>query len=114
MKAKSTSIGSGSKREKTDPLYVIFEQHLYNFQDSTADRKVFIAGIVGEYIAFLRQKNIAVPKSLEPAILEELCEQVNIMLTKKIYGCGSIEDFTRTVPTTRRKRAKQRYQRIVG
>jgi len=114
MKAKTTSTGSAPKPVKTDPLYVIFEQHLYNFQDSTADRKAFIAGIVGEYIGFLRQKNIAVPKSLEPAILEELSEQVNLMLTKKIYGCGSIEDFTRTVPTTRRKRAKQRYQRIVG
>ena len=115
MKSKaSPSTCSSSNPEKIDPLYVIFEQHLYNFQDSTSDRKTFIAGIVGEYIGFLRQKNIAVPKSLEPAIVDELSDQVNLMLTKKIYGCLSIADFTRTATRTRRKRVRQRYQRVVG
>jgi hypothetical protein len=116
MKAKATSssTSSGPNAEKADPLYVIFEQHLYNFQDSDSDRKTFICGIVTDYLGFLRQKNIAVPKSLEPAIVEELSEQVNIMLMKKIYGCPTIEDFTRSIPKTRKKRARQRYQRMVG
>ncbi|NDD92183.1 hypothetical protein EBZ37_08870 [bacterium] len=115
MKAKSSNPTSSSpKTDKIDPLYVIFEQHLYNFQDSDSDRKTFIYGIVSEYLLFLRQKNIAVPKSLEAAISEELAEQVNTMLTKKIYGCLSIEDFQKDIPKTRKKRVRQRYQRMVG
>jgi hypothetical protein len=115
MKLKATSsTGSGSKSEKTDPLYVIFEQHLYNFQDSDSDRKTFIFGIVTEYLGFLRQKNIAVPESLVPAIAEELAEQVNIMMTKKIYGCLTVDEFNKGIPKTRKRRARQRYQRLVG
>ena len=115
MKAKrSTPTSSGPKTEKIDPLFVIFEQHLYNFQDSDSDRKTFIAGVVVEYLSFLRQKNIAVPRSLEAAIGEELAEQVSIMLTKKIYGCLTIYDYQKGIPRTRRKRARQRYQRMVG
>ena len=115
MKAKASMPTSSSpSSEKIDPLYVIFEQHLYNFQDSDSDRKTFISGVVVEYLSFLRQKNIAVPKSLEAAIGEELAEQVNIMLTKKIYGCLTIDDFQKGIPKPRKKRAKQRYQRMVG
>ncbi|MEN9722110.1 MAG: hypothetical protein RJB38_96 [Pseudomonadota bacterium] len=115
MKAKTTtSTSSNSNATPIDPLYVIFEQHLYNFQDSDSDRKTFIIGIVNEYLGFLRQKNIAVPKSLEPAITEELAQQVNLMMTKKIYGCLSLEDFQRGIPKAKKKRAKQRYQKIVG
>jgi len=112
MKTKSSV--SAEKAQKIDPLYVIFEQHLYNFQDSDADRKTFILTIVGEYLTFLRQKSIAVPKSLEPAICEELAEQVNIMLTKTIYGCFSLEEFQRGTAPARKRKARQRYQRMVG
>ena len=97
-----------------DPLYVIFEQHLYNFQDAESDRKAFIGNIINEYLSFLRRKSIAIPRSLEPAIVEELAEQVNIMLTKKIYGCLSIEEYSKNQPKTRKRRARQRYQRIAG
>ena len=97
-----------------DPLYVIFEQHLYNFQDSDSDRKTFVGNIINEYLSFLRRKSIAIPKSLEAAIVEELAEQVNVMLTKKIYGCLSIEEFSKNQPRTRKRRVRQRYQRIAG
>lgn len=100
--------------EKLDPLYVIFEQHLYNFQDPDSDRKTFIGNIVNEYLSFLRRKSIAIPRSLEASIVEELADQVNVMLTKKIYGCLSIQDFSRNQPKTRKRRARQRYQRVAG
>jgi long-subunit fatty acid transport protein len=99
---------------KPDPLYVIFEQHLYNFQDSDSDRKTFITTIVTEYLALLRQKNIAVPKSLEAAISEELADQVSLMLTKKIYGCSSIDELKKETTKLRKKKAKQRYDKIAG
>lgn len=115
MKTKtSPETTSSSHPDKIDPLYVIFEQHLYNFQDSDSDRKTFILGVIAEYLGFLRQKNIAIPKSLEPAIVEELGEQVNVMMTKKIYGCLTIEDFQRGIPKAKKRRARQRYQRVVG
>jgi hypothetical protein len=76
-----------------DPLYAIFEQHLYNFQDSNIDRKTFIVQVVQDYLTHLRRLKIAIPKNYEPYIIEELSTQVNTMLVKKIYGCFSLDEF---------------------
>jgi hypothetical protein len=95
-----------------DPLFVIFEQHLYNFHDSDADRKTFIGNVVNEYLTYLRKKNITVPKSLEQPIVEELASQVNTMLVKKIYGCLTIEDFQKALPTAEKRRARTRYSKL--
>jgi hypothetical protein len=115
MKSKNGSDGSAvAANTQLDPLYVIFEQHLYNFQDSDSDRKTFVGNIIKEYLSFLRRKSIAIPRALEGAIVEELADQVNVMLTKKIYGCLSIEDFSKNQPRARKRRARQRYQRIAG
>jgi hypothetical protein len=62
--------------EQLDPLYVIFEQHLFNFQDPDVDRKTFIGNVIKEYISHLRKLNISIPKSLEGPVVEELAEQV--------------------------------------
>ncbi|MBL7714801.1 MAG: hypothetical protein JNL01_04985 [Bdellovibrionales bacterium] len=104
-----------SKAKETgqlDPLYVIFEQHLYNFQDSDSDRKTFIGNIIVEYLTYLRKMNVVVPKSLEQPIIEELAAQVNTMLVKKIYGCLSIEDYVKGRPFGEKRRAKTRYRRL--
>lgn len=82
-------------QSSADPLYVIFEQHLYNFQDSDPDRKTFIENIVQDYLSYLRKMRITIPRSLEHSIVEELVTQVNTMLLKKIYGCSSIQEFKR-------------------
>ncbi len=95
-----------------DPLYVIFEQHLFNFQDSDADRKTFIGNIVVDYLGYLRKMNIVVPKSLENSIIEELANQVNTMLVKKIYGCSSLKDYQQTAPTPAKRRARERYGKL--
>lgn len=105
-------------KDEIDPLYVIFEQHLYNFQDSELDRKTFIGNIISEYFAYLRQKKIVVPKSLEPAIAEELYAQINTMLVKKIYGCLSIQEYrekalgSKKPARAAKARARQRYTRL--
>lgn len=94
-----------------DPLYVIFEQHLFNFADPDSDRKTFIAHVVSDYIGYLRKNNIIVPKSLEQPIVEELGAQVNTMLVKKIYGCLTVNEFADPVGAATRaakKRAKTR------
>lgn len=94
-----------------DPLYVIFEQHLFNFADPDSDRKTFIAQVVSDYIGYLRKNSIIVPKSLEQPIVEELGAQVNTMLVKKIYGCLTVNEFADPVGASLRaakKRVKTR------
>lgn len=95
-----------------DPLFVIFEQHLYNFQDSDADRKTFIGNVINDYVSYLRKMNIVIPKSLEDAVTEELATQVNTMLVKKIYGCLTLQDYQKRIPTTLKKRARTRYTKL--
>lgn len=102
------------KETQVDPLYLIFEQHLYNFQDSDSDRRTFIHNIIQDYFSYLRRKNITVPKSLEGTIAEELSSQVNQMLVKKIYGCLSIEDYQKKVPTDVKRKAKARYSKLAS
>ena len=81
-----------------DPLYVIFEQHLFNFQDSEIDRKTFIGNVIQDYLTHLRKLDITIPKPLEQPVVEELATQVNTMLVKKIYGCLSIGEYQQKVP----------------
>lgn len=98
--------------KKIDPLYTIFEQHLFNFQDPNADRKSFIEAIVKDYLIHMRKLGLSVPKEWESQILEELCFQVNGMLVKKIYGCLTIDEYTAKTPTAAKKKARTRYQRL--
>ena len=100
------------KQTQIDPLYVIFEQHLYNFQDSDSDRGTFINNIIQDYFSYLRKQNIAVPKSLETAIGEELFTQVSQMLVKKIYGCLTIADYQKRIPTIAKRKVSARYSRL--
>ncbi len=95
-----------------DPLYVIFEQHLFNFEDSEEDRKTFVLGIVQDYIAHLRSLKIVIPRNMEYLILEELFAQVNTMLSKKMYGCLSIDDYRKGVLPGLKRRARSRYTRL--
>ncbi len=113
MRATSKKIMTGSSPStKMDPLYVVFEQHLFNFQDSDSDRKTFIANVVIDYLTYLRKLNITVPKSLEQPIVEELSEQVNTMLVKKIYGCYDIEEYQKSLASTLKKRARMKYSKL--
>jgi hypothetical protein len=97
-----------------DPLYVIFEQHLFNFQDSEIDRKTFIGNVVQDYISHLRKLDITIPKPLEQPVVEELCTQVNTMLVKKIYGCLSIGEYQQKVPSMQKRKARTQYTQLRG
>jgi hypothetical protein len=100
--------------KKIDPLYTIFEQHLFNFQDPNADRKSFILGIVKEYITHMRKMGLSVPMEWEDNILEELFFQVNTMLVKKIYGCLTLNEFIAKAPpeqvTKQKRKARENYR----
>lgn len=98
--------------KKIDPLYTIFEQHLFNFQDPNSDRKSFIEGIVKDYLSQVRRMGLGVPSEWEEQVSEELSFQVNTMLVKKIYGCLTIAEYQEKVTPTQKKRARARYQNL--
>lgn len=100
------------KQRKQDPLYTIFEQHLFNFQDPNADRETFILTVVKDYLTQIRKLGLSVPEQLLEQISEELCLQVNTMLVKKIYGCMNINQYTAKAPTEAKKRAKTHYKQL--
>lgn len=100
------------KPSQLDPFYVIFEQHLYNFQDCDLDRKTFVNNVLQDYLSYLRKLNITVPKSLEQPIVEELSVQIHTLLVKKIYGCLSIQDYQKRIPSAAKRRVKQRYSKL--
>jgi hypothetical protein len=88
------------KANDLDPLYLIFERNLLDFQGTPSNRKEFVDKVVKDYISHLRKLNLAVPMNLEVAISEELAVQVNRMLFKKIYGCLSIDEYRRNMKPT--------------
>ena len=98
--------------KKIDPLYTIFEQHLFNFQDPNSDRDAFIEAIVKEYLTHMRKLGLSVPKEWEEVVSEELFFQVRGMLLKKIYGCLTINEFTAKAPTELKTKARKRYQKM--
>lgn len=100
--------------EKIDPLYVIFEKHLFEFQDSNIDRKTLIANIVNSYMDFLRKGNVTIPAVYEAHVIEELFGQVNTMLTKKIYGFLSVEEFAKGLTRDQKEKADRNYRRLKG
>jgi hypothetical protein len=112
MGDKMSITGRKSAQGQVDPLYVIFEQHLLNFQESDTDRKTFVGNIITDYLSYLRKLNISVPKSLEQPIIEELATQVSTMLAKKIYGCVSIEEYRQKVAAPTKRRAKDLYSKL--
>jgi len=98
-----------------DPLYVIFEQHLFNFVDPDSDRQTFISNVVAEYLTYLRKSNVIVPKSLEQPVVEELSTQVHTMLVKKIYGCLPVNEFIDPkIFKKRSRRPVRKVERKVG
>ena len=101
-----------SQPAQRDPLYVIFEQHLYNFQDSDEDRKTFICRVIADYLTYLRKNNLSIPHALERPLIEELASQVRVMLYKKIYGFVSIDEFRADVPSSKKRLAKSQYRKI--
>lgn len=99
---------------KLDPLYTIFEKHLYDFEDNEESEENFVNKIVEDYMTFLSNNSVAVPAKWRHSIAEELRDQVRKMLVKKMYGCLSIKEFIhrQTDRQERRKRARRKYSKF--
>ena len=99
---------------KLDALFTILEKHLYDFDDDTENETEFVDKIVNDYIRFLTESNVVIPRKYRNQITEELRNQVRNMLVKKMYGCLSIEEYVRKDPNARekRKQARKKYSGI--
>ncbi|MGE4232415.1 MAG: hypothetical protein AB7F43_03715 [Bacteriovoracia bacterium] len=109
-----------NKEFRLDPLFTIFEKHLYDFEDadlanSQVNISAFVEKVVKDYMSFLRKGKIAIPFQWEASIVEELNDHVEKMLIKKIYGCLSIKEYIQKEGAnivTKRKTARKKYNKL--
>jgi hypothetical protein len=107
--------------KKWDPLFIIFEKHLYDFNYES--RELFLKGVVDEYINHLVRQKTVIPPSWRMHLEKTICEEVSDMLVRKLYGCLTVEEFqakTEALPEkkeemiTVKREARKRYQKLVG
>ena len=103
---------------KWDPLFIIFEKHLYDFNYDSRD--LFIKGVVEEYIQHLTRQKVVVPVLWRSHLEKTLAEEVSDMLVRKLYGCLTVEEFKEKTEEKApevleaRREARKRYQKLVG
>ena len=75
-----------------DPLYEIFENHLYSswFEDESNDQ--FIFRVVTDYMEHL-QEIAFIPITSSELVENDLREEVKLMLLKKTYGHFNLAEF---------------------
>src|SRR5471032_2995418 len=96
MVFRRTRKKKGSKRtifsvRKWDPLFIIFEKHLYDFNYDS--REFFLKGVVDEYIAHLVRQKTVIPPAWRLHLEKSIAEEVSDMLVRKLYGCLTVEEF---------------------
>ena len=76
---------------RNDPLFVIFERHLYEFNYDT--RESFINSVVRDYLTMVAEdKKVIVPSTKRSQLESAIAEDVSDMLVRKIYGCLEVLD----------------------
>jgi hypothetical protein len=103
--------------KKWDPLFIIFEKHLYDF--SYESRDLFIKGVVEDYVTHLAAQKAVVPPSMKSHFEKTISEEVSDMLVRRLYGCLTVEEFKQKPENTEeiltaRKEARKRYQKLAG
>lgn len=102
---------------KWDPLFIIFEKHLYDFNYDT--RELFLKGVIEEYIEHLHKQKVIIPATWRATLEKNLCEEISDMLVRKLYGCLTVKDFQEKEENNEetlllKKEARKRYQKLVG
>jgi hypothetical protein len=103
---------------KWDPLFIIFEKHLYDFNYDSRD--LFLKGVVDEYIAHLVRQKVVIPPAWKGHLDKTITEEVSDMLVRKLYGCLTVEEFKtkaeekKEVLVLEKHEARKRYQKLVG
>ena len=95
-----------------NPLFTVFEKHLYYFNECSIDRTVFIGKVVDDYLKYLRFKKMTIPLSHEATFRVELEAQVRVMLIKTIYGAMTVKEHVeRSKKGSSFQKKKKRIQR---
>lgn len=76
--------------DRNDPLYRIFEKHLYDFNYET--RENFLNTVIKDYLQELSRNAFVVPANRQNLLESTLMEEVAEMLVRKIYGCLQVMD----------------------
>lgn len=80
-------------RFDSDPLYLIFEQHLFTALVEEEHVDDFMARVVADYMAHLNVIGTVIPQSLRPTLEQDLRDEVLEMYRKKTYGHYSLAEF---------------------
>ena len=105
---------------KWDPLFIIFEKHLYDFNYES--RELFLKGVVEEYITHLVRQKTVIPPAWKTHLEKTIFEEVSDMLVRKLYGCLTVEEFKAKAAANDdkveilavKREARKRYQKLVG
>lgn len=102
---------------KWDPLFIIFEKHLYDFNYES--REIFIKGVIDDYIGHLSLQKVMIPPAWKGHLERTLGEEVSDMLVRRLYGCLTVEEFKQKTETkeeiiTAKREARKRYQKLAG
>jgi len=101
--------------QKWDPLFIIFEKHLYDFNYESRD--LFIQGVVLEYLAYLSEQKVIVPPLWKSQMEKSLAEEIADMLVRRLYGCLTVDEIkekTELAPIIEKTEARKRYHKLVG
>jgi len=85
----------------TDPLYTIFEKHLYNFIIEEQSSEDFVRAVVHDYLESIRSQGTISVRTIE-FLEQDLKEEVTEMLRKKTYGHYSLAQFRQACSRTPR------------
>ena len=97
-----------------DPLFIIFEKHLYETPHEDLD--LFIATVVNEYIDYLKTNQVLIPEKSFSFLMKDLADEVYDMFIKKVHGCLNLKDFQNSGRVTRLEKllAQDRYWKLTG
>ena len=76
-----------------DPLFILFERHLYRCSTEAISTAEFIELVVQDYVNYLLTQGVNIPNAVRPALIEDLTEEVREMTLKKTYGSVSVSNF---------------------
>jgi hypothetical protein len=93
-------------RSQHDPLYSLFEQHLFNAMVEEETSEELIVRVVQNYLEAIKADGVIPPLQLA-SIENDLREEVLEMLRKKTYGHYSLSEFRKKAAqlTSKKNRA---------
>jgi hypothetical protein len=103
--------------QKWDPLFIIFEKHLYDFNYES--RELFVKGVVSDYLTHLLRQQVLVPPAWRQQLEKSLAEEVGDMLVRRLYGCLTVEELKEKTEdkvelVAAKREARKRYQKLAG